>query len=184
MMDIAPTLLELAGIKHPAPVWRGREVVPMRGRNLGPWLSGQRETVHEQDDTFGWELCGRAAIRKNHWKAVFIPFPKGTSAWQLYDLAKNPGETDDLAQQHPEILEELLQHWEKYCEETGVVPLQPELGERFHAAVEAQMKEGAWIELEYWKAGALDNGKENIESFRRQIEKVPDPRLKETTSVH
>ena len=36
-----------------------------------------------------------------------------------------------------------LPAWEKYCEETGVVPLQPELGARFHEAVEAQMKEAA-----------------------------------------
>ena len=145
VMDIAPTLLELGGIKHPAPEWKGRQVVPMRGKDMGPWLKGQSETVHDPSAAFGWELCGRAAIRKGNWKADFIPFPKGISAWQLYDLSKDPGETEDLAQQHPEILKELLEHWETYCEETGVVPLQPELGARFHEAVESQMKEGEWI---------------------------------------
>ena len=181
VMDIAPTLLDLAGIPHPAPTWHDRPVVPMRGKSLIPFLSGKSELVHEPTDAFGWELCGRAAIRKNNWKADFIPFPKGTSAWQLYDLSKDPGETKDLANEHPEILQELLEHWEKYCEEVGVVPLQPELGARWHEAVESQMKEGEWMEYEYWKPGALEEG--DRDKFRREITKVEDPRVTSKTAT-
>ena len=177
VMDIAPTVLALAGIIHPTPTFRDRQIVPMRGKDMTSWLKGEAAEIHSSDEAFGWELCGRAAIRKNNWKADFIPFPKGTSAWQLYDLFKDPGETEDLAEQHPEILEELLTHWEQYCEETGVVPLQPELGARWHEAVESQMKEGQWIELEYWKPGAMDDGKARLEEYRRVIEKVKDPRV-------
>ena len=139
------------------------------------WLSGSAQTVHDPDAPFGWELCGRAAIRKGKWKADFIPFPKGVSAWQLYNLEVDPGETDDLAKKEPNVLEDLLGFWETYCEETGVVPLQPELGARFHEAVEAQMKEGAWMEYEYWKPGGLVDREKHV----RVIEKVADPRLKE-----
>ncbi|KAK5084025.1 hypothetical protein LTR70_007277 [Exophiala xenobiotica] len=178
VMDIAPTLLSLAGIKHPAPQWKDRSVVPMRGLDMSSYLSGSAPTIHAPDEPFGWELCGRAAIRVNNFKAVFIPFPKGVSAWQLYDLSTDPGETHDLASTMPGKLDELLGFWEKYCEETGVVPLQPELGARFHEAVEAQMKEGQWMEYDYWKPGALQE--ENREKFRRQIEKVADPRVKES----
>ena len=177
VMDIAPTLLELAGVKHPAPIYQGRPVVSMRGKSLVPWLTGKDATIHDPDAPHGWELCGRAAIRKGRWKADFIPFPKGNSAWQLYDLAKDPGETDDMAQQEPEILEELLGEWERYCEEVGVVPLQPELGARFHEAVEAQMKEGEWMEYEYWKPGGLEEGQRH--KFVRKIVRVDDPRVKQ-----
>jgi len=180
VMDIAPTLLALGNIKHPAPEFKGRKVVPMRGKSMIPWLDGTTPTIHDPDQAFGWELCGRAAIRKGKWKADFIPFPKGISAWQLYDLSADPGETEDLAQKEPEILKELLALWEVYCEETGVVPLQPELGARFHEAVEAQMKEGQWMEYEYWKPGGLVEGQR--EKFVRKIEKVPDPRLNGTTA--
>lgn len=38
VMDIAPTLLDLAGIKHPAPEYQGREVAPMRGTSMVSWL--------------------------------------------------------------------------------------------------------------------------------------------------
>lgn len=141
---------------------------------MSPYLSGKATTIHDPSEPFGWELCGRAAIRVNNYKAVFIPFPKGNSAWQLYDLSLDPGETDDLAGSMPEKLAELLEHWEKYCEETGVVPLQPELGARWHEAVEAQMKEGQWMEYDYWKKGALQDGQRD--KFVREIEKIPDPR--------
>jgi arylsulfatase A-like enzyme len=174
VMDITPTLLQLAGIQHPAPEFKGRKVEHMRGKDMRPWLNGTQETVHDPEAAFGWELCGRAAIRKGNWKAVFIPLPKGTAAWQLYDLSKDPGETDDLAEQQADILKELLVHWEKYCDETGVIPLQPELGARFHEAVEAQMKEGEWLEVEYWKPGVLGNLDESV----RTIRKVADPRIK------
>ena len=151
----------------------------MRGETMTPYLSGHAPSTHSPDDPFGWELCGRAAIRRGPWKADFIPFPKGISAWQLYDLAADPGETEDLAQTHPDILAELLGHWETYCAETGVVPLQPELGARWHEAVESQMREGEWMEYEYWKPGGLQEGERS--KYYRSIVKVDDPRLKEAS---
>lgn len=139
VMDIAPTILEMAGISHPAPTYQGREVVPMRGASMLPWLTGMEERVHAEDFVNGWELCGRGAIRKANWKAVFIPKPKGPEKWQLYDLSKDPGEIEDLAGEHPEELKELLGHWEKYVVDCGVVPLQPELG-TYLVATEEQMQ--------------------------------------------
>lgn len=133
--------------------------------------------MHPPDQFHGWELCGRAAIRLGDWKADFIPFPKGPSpeAWQLYDLSTDPGETIDLAQQYPEKLTELLELWEKYVEEVGVIPLQPEQGRMFHEAVEEQMPENVWMEYDYYKPGALEKGQR--EKFFRTPKKVRDPRL-------
>jgi arylsulfatase A-like enzyme len=140
VMDIAPTILELAGIAHPHPTFQGREIVPMRGSSMLSFLSGKTERVHPEDFVSGWELCGRGAIRKGQWKAVFIPPPKGTDQWQVYDLSKDPGETEDLAQtsEGAEKLKELMVHWERYVLECGVVPLQPELG-TYVVATEEQM---------------------------------------------
>jgi arylsulfatase len=71
-------------------------------------------------------------------KAVFIPKPKGTERWQLYDLATDPGEVRDLAEEQPDVLKELLALWDQYVLENGVIPLQPELGE-YVEALEGQM---------------------------------------------
>ncbi|MCJ1307845.1 hypothetical protein MMC25_001493 [Agyrium rufum] len=154
VMDIAPTILDMAGIQHPAPHYKGREVTHMRGKSMLPFLQGKAESVHPPDFVYGWELSGKAAIRKAQYKAVFIPKPKGPEKWQLYDLSKDLGETDDLAEGMPEKLDELLKLWEDYVKECGVVPLQPELG-AYLAATEAQMPENAWMEYDYWKPTAL-----------------------------
>lgn len=166
VMDIAPTILEMAGVTHPAPTYRGREVVAMRGKSMLPYIQGKTSSVHEHDFVSGWETCGRAAVRKGDWKIVFIPKPKGPEKWQLYDLAKDPGEVNDLADQDPKRLQELVRCWDQYVLETGVIPLAPELGE-WMVAMEEQMPENAWIEYEYWKEGARDEPERFMKSIPR-----------------
>lgn len=120
-MDIAPTFLDLAGVDHPAPSYQGREVLPPRGRSFRPWLEGRAEVVHPPGTSTGWELFGRRAVRQDDWKAVYVPDENGVSTWQLYDLATDPGEVEDLATVHPEKLEALLGLWRQYVEGTGVI---------------------------------------------------------------
>ncbi|KAK4540922.1 hypothetical protein LTR36_008430 [Oleoguttula mirabilis] len=167
VMDLAPTILDMAGVKHPSPdgkgTFQGREVVSMRGRSMVPFLSGEQSNIHPKDFINGWETCGRAAVRCGDWKIVFIPKPKGPEKWQMYNLAKDPGEVHDLAEQDPERLERMIKMWDQYVLETGVVPLAPALGQ-WMEAMEAQMPEDVWMEYEYWKDGARDNP----EQFRRE----------------
>ncbi|KAI9739924.1 MAG: hypothetical protein M1818_004980 [Claussenomyces sp. TS43310] len=168
VMDIAPTMLEMAGLSHPAPRWKGREVVSMRGESMSSWGLDGAPMIHEQDFVQGWELLGRGAIRKGSWKAVFIPKPKGTEKWQLYDLSNDAGEINDLAEEKPEKLKELLTLWDQYVLENGVIPLQPELGE-YIEALDEQMTEQGWMEYEFWRPGA----KQNPEAFIRNPPRFP-----------
>ena len=121
VMDIVPTVLELAGTAHPGTAYRGREVAPVRGRSLVGYLSGAAEAVHEAATGTGWELFGRRAIRQGDWKALYLPAPYGPGSWQLYDLASVPGEIHDLAASQPDKLAELLALWDRYVEENGVL---------------------------------------------------------------
>ena len=77
--------------------------------------------MHDPEEAIGWELFGRCAIRQGDWKAVLIPSPAGSGGWQLYDLAADPGETNDLAPTHRARLDALLAQWQRYVAETGVV---------------------------------------------------------------
>jgi len=123
VMDVPPTLLELAGATHPGTNWKGRTVAPLRGASMLPWLEGRAATVHSAEYATGWELFGRRAIRQGDWKAVYIPVPSwGKAHWQLYDLSLDPGEITDLAAAHPDILAALLDLWKRYTDETGVLP--------------------------------------------------------------
>ncbi len=147
VMDIMPTILDLAGVTHPVPItekmgmYQGREVYRMRGKSWLPFFSSNRrdggsaEAIHGEEEFMGWELFGRAALRKGKWKAsvlgtevsnpdvpqiVWMPLTAwGKEKWELFDLSVDPGETNDLADAMPDKVDELLVHWATYVKETG-----------------------------------------------------------------
>lgn len=121
VMDILPTILNIAGIEHPAPVFQNRQVACVKGTPWTKYLQGKSDRVHDEDKVTGWELFAQQAIRKGRFKALFIPKPLGADKWQLFDLSKDPGETSDLALVKPDLLKELVNHWSEYVAETGLV---------------------------------------------------------------
>jgi arylsulfatase A-like enzyme len=128
-MDILPTMLDLAGVQHPHPTFHGREVVAPRGKSWVPYLNSQSDKVHsEEHDVTGWELFGRRAIRRGKWKAVFTPAPQGSEEWELYNIEADPGEIHDLAEKEPTILQQLLQDWADYAQDTGMYDVTIKLG--------------------------------------------------------
>ncbi|KAH0082498.1 alkaline phosphatase-like protein, partial [Aureobasidium melanogenum] len=46
VMDLCPTILEMAGVKHPAPTYKGREIVPMRGQSMLSFIEGRAHSTH------------------------------------------------------------------------------------------------------------------------------------------
>jgi arylsulfatase A-like enzyme len=122
-MDVAPTLLELAGAKHPGTVYEGRPVVPLMGKSMLALLTGQVESIHAPDHVTGWELQGRKALRKGNWKIVYSNPPWGTGRWELFDLARDRAELNDLSAQHPEKVQELAADYERWAERTGALDL-------------------------------------------------------------
>lgn len=121
VMDLLPTIIDLAGIKHPAPLFRNRQVVHPRGVSIIPYLTNKSDKIHDEDTVTGWELFAQQAIRRGSFKALFIPKPLGSGEWQLFDLSKDIGETNDLAKELPNLLNEMINHWSEYVAETGLV---------------------------------------------------------------
>lgn len=126
VMDLLPTFLELAGTAHPHPTFHGREVAPVRGKSWVAHLSGSKDlaqspAVHDENTAVtGWELFGLRAIRQGRWKAVYMTPPRGDNTWELYDMEKDPGEIHNCAEQEPEALQRLVQHWNVYYSEVGM----------------------------------------------------------------
>lgn len=83
LLDIFPTLGDLAGVKEP----RGSE-----GRSLAPVLAGRKTKI--RDDLFFAYAKVQRAIRDDRWKLIVYP---QVNKVQLFDLREDPGERKDLA---------------------------------------------------------------------------------------
>ena len=122
MMDIAPTLLEVAGASHPYPdKYKGREVQPLGGKSMASFLAGKTDVVREDSEAVAWESIGWRAVRQGRWKATWFASPFGPDDWQLFDLASDLTERNDLADENKEKLDELILLWEDYADEFGVI---------------------------------------------------------------
>jgi arylsulfatase len=122
VMDIAPTLLEVAGASHPYPEkYEGRQVQPLGGKSMVSFLSGKTDAVRDDSDAVAWESVGWRAVRKGPWKATWFASPFGPDDWQLFNLDDDLSERNDVSHENKEKLDELIVLWEDYAEEVGVV---------------------------------------------------------------
>ena len=115
LVDVLPTLLEATGARYPVQ-HNGHEIAPYEGRSVLPALRGDPVP----DATLYWEHTGNAAIRRGQWKMV-RHFPH---AWELYDMSRDRAELHDLAEQHPEVVDELSRDWHAWATRVGVIPWQ------------------------------------------------------------
>ncbi len=115
LIDLAPTFYQLAGAKYPT-TYNHIKPNPLPGKSLLPVLYGESDKVDRQEPLF-WERAGNRAVRKGKWKIVSI-YPSTT--WELYDLEKDRGETEDLAALYPEIVRDLAWEYVQWAARTGV----------------------------------------------------------------
>ncbi|MEZ6011579.1 MAG: arylsulfatase [Hyphomonas sp.] len=111
--DIAPTLLEIAGVADVGD--------SAAGRSLEPILSGSADAVYGPDDAIGIEVSGNSAILKGQWKITRNQKPHGDGQWRLYNIEQDPGETKDLSQEEPEVFADLLAEYDAYSKRVGVI---------------------------------------------------------------
>jgi arylsulfatase len=119
--DVAPTLLDLAGVPEPGGDYRGRMVAKIEGASMAPLLRGRSDRVHGDDYTMGWELFGRRALRRGDWKITWLYPPYGDGRWWLFDLSSDPAETTDVSERYPEKKAELLAAWADYARANRIV---------------------------------------------------------------
>jgi arylsulfatase len=109
LIDLAPTILELAGGRWPAKC-AGRPVPPPPGKSLVPALAKDGSVTH---DYFWWYHIGNRAIRMGDWKLVAAI----GSPWELYDLRTDRSESRNLATEEPEKVREMEEAWARHLEE-------------------------------------------------------------------
>jgi len=107
--DFLPTCTELLGLETPNET---------DGVSIIPTLLGQPDK-QKQHDYLYWELGGQQAIRAGDWKAIRIKRGK----IELYNLADDPSEKNNVADKHPDIGERMEKMFETVRTESNVFPL-------------------------------------------------------------
>jgi arylsulfatase len=109
LIDLAPTILQLAGATWPK-TCAGQPVPPPPGPSLVPAFARDGTVKH---DFLWWYHIGHRAIRVGDWKLVAAE----RAPWELYDLRSDRSETRNLAAKYPDKVRELDQAWTRHMEE-------------------------------------------------------------------
>ena len=134
VVDVAPTILEAAGVSMPEQV-DGVTQLPLDGASLLP--SFKSATAPEHRSTQLFEVHGHRGIYHDGWLASALhstlPWSVGRPAqktdfdddtWELYDLEQDFSQSRDLAETKPEKLQELKQKFNEEAGRMGILPLQ------------------------------------------------------------
>ncbi|REJ90674.1 MAG: arylsulfatase [Planctomycetota bacterium] len=139
VVDIAPTILAAANVPAPRTV-DGIEQIPMAGKDMSGTFASADAPEYRQTQYF--ETGGHRAIYHDGWVAatfhgapwvltgsVGFTDPK-YNTWELYNIDEDFSQATDLAEQHPEKLEQLKALFDREAEKYGVFPLDDRFVER------------------------------------------------------
>lgn len=121
VMDLAPAFLELAGINYPT-IYNNKKMVPMLGESFLSFIRGKTNSIHSNNYVYGLEHDGQCLLIKGNWKITNISEPFDETAFALYNLTQDLGETNDLSKSNPKKFNEMMNEWEKFKKKTGVIP--------------------------------------------------------------
>jgi len=141
VIDIAPTVLEAAGLPEPTSV-NGTPQIPIQGVSMVYTFADA--AAEDRHKTQYFEIFGNRGIYHDGWlahtvhKAAWEGKPRHPfleDVWELYHVAEDFSSADDVAQKHPEKLRELQALFLKEAVANHVLPLDDRALERFDAAL-------------------------------------------------
>ncbi len=129
--DLVPTLLDIVGVQAPQTV-NGVKQMPIEGTSFAASLTDAEAPAKTTPQYF--EMFGHRGLWRDGWKAVSF-HPMGSAfdedKWELFHLAHDFNEVDDLAAKEPERLKSLIDEWWKQAAANKVLPLDDRFAPRF-----------------------------------------------------
>lgn len=126
-VDIVPTILEITGLEMPTEA-NGVEQYPLSGVSMAYTFDAEPNDPTQKEVQY-FAMLGTRGIWKDGWKAVAVHAPlTGTGnfdqdVWELYHVDEDRSESNNLAEQEPEKLQELIQVWFDEAAKNNVLPL-------------------------------------------------------------
>jgi arylsulfatase len=114
--DVVPTFLDIAGLRQEPGRFDGRAVQPIDGLSWSAFLKNGA-AIYPADRPVGNELFGSRSLRHGDWKITDI----SDGRWRLFNIAADPGETQDLSEEEPTRKAALLKAWDDYAKSVGVI---------------------------------------------------------------
>jgi arylsulfatase A-like enzyme len=140
VIDIAPTILEAAGLPHPTIV-NSVQQTPLEGASMMYAVNDAKAAEHRETQYFEM-FCNRGIYHKG-WTAVTRhstpwdvskPLPAfADDVWELYDTSKDWTQANDLAKTMPDKLRHLQELFIIEATKYSVLPLDDRRAERFNA---------------------------------------------------
>jgi arylsulfatase A-like enzyme len=137
VIDVAPTVLEAAGIPEPSTV-NGVTQRPYEGTAMN--YSFNAADAADQHDTQYFEMLGNRAIYHKGWTAVaihkkpWLASDRGLDddVWELYNVEEDWTQSNDLAEQEPERLAHLQRLFLIQAARFNVLPMDIRSAERLN----------------------------------------------------
>ncbi|MEO0463357.1 MAG: arylsulfatase [Pseudomonadota bacterium] len=124
--NIVPTIFDILGLSADGnPLYDGK-LAPSGASMLSIWT----EPAGSTGSGFATELFGNGALRLGDWKVSRIGPPQGSGNWELFNLAEDPGETKNIADEHPDRLASMIADYRTYASANGVIPPDPPMSMR------------------------------------------------------
>jgi len=128
VIDVVPTVLEALGIEPPSEI-SGVAQRPIEGVSFAHTFDDADAPTKKTVQYY--EMIGSRAIWQDGWKAVaeqeqgvaLTEQMLADQRWELYHVAEDFSECDDLAERHPDKLRELIDRWWAEAERHNVLPL-------------------------------------------------------------
>lgn len=129
--DLLPTFLSLAGATVPDKTYKGRNIISVTGVSLQDALDSEEAepVVRAPSAVVAHEYLGQGFVLRDGWKLSKTQIP-GVPAlsnadvpWKLFNIARDRGETVDLATSQPALLSDLLGEWDRYVADNSVLML-------------------------------------------------------------
>jgi len=131
--DIVPTILEICGLEMPK-VYKGVEQYPLSGISMRYTFNAQPDAPTQKKRQY-YELMGTRGLWENGWKASALhpPLPSDLGhfdkdEWELYHVDVDRAESKNLAKEHPEKLQALIQAWFEEADKNFVLPMDDRSG--------------------------------------------------------